>query len=214
AKETGVKDYVILRTVKLYKIKVKLDVKGSITEKETPTNSKTKPENYLLTEEDKKVIKITQVDIPLVSRPFKEFGMKLNLSEGEVINKLKSYLENGIMRRFVAILFHRNVGFKSNGMVVWKINKEKVDELGYKLASFKNVSHCYERTTNKNWKYNLFSMIHAKSSKDIENFVEKFAKEENIEDYKILYSTREFKKRRIKYFSDEFYRWENRYTKN
>ncbi len=214
ADKTNTKDYVILKTEKLFKIGVKLNFKN-LKEKET-VNFKTKGKNktnYKLTELDKEIIKTTQLDIPLVEQPFKVLAEKLNIKEDELISKLKFYKEIGIMRRFSAILYHRKVGFKANGMTVWKVPEEKTDEVGYKLASYKSVSHCYKRTTNEKWGYNIFAMIHSQSKDELEEFVNLISKDLGINNYKVLYSTREFKKQRIKYFSNEFYEWENRYSR-
>ncbi len=211
ARETGTEDYVILKTEKLFKIGVKLSF-SSVKEKEEKIERKKKKVDYNLTEEDKEIIKVTQNDIPLVSEPFKILAEEIDISEEKLLEKLNLYKEAGIMRRFAAILFHRKAGFKANGMTVWKVPEEKVEEIGYKLASYKAVSHCYKRTTNEKWQYNIFAMIHGKTKEEIEELVKEVSKEICIEDYKILYSTREFKKQRIKYFSEEFYKWEEKYV--
>ncbi len=211
AEITKVKDYVILKTEKLFKIGVKLNFKDT-KEKEDffPENKEKKAVN--LSKFDKEIIKITQKDIPLKERPFKVYADILGISEEDLIEKLRFYLQSGIMRRFAAILYHRKAGFKANGMTVWKVPENLVEEIGYKIASYRAVSHCYKRTTNEKWKYNLFAMVHAQSKEEIEELVEEISKETGIKEYKILYSTREFKKRRINYFSEDFYRWEEKYS--
>ncbi|WP_293448525.1 Lrp/AsnC family transcriptional regulator [Persephonella sp.] len=207
AEISDVDDYVILKTVKLYKIGVKLSFED-IREKDTVKRDDNKKNNINLTEIDKKIIKITQEDIPLVEKPFEILAQKADLPQEHIIQKLQFYKENGVMRRFAAILYHRKAGFKANGMTVWNVPPDREDEVGYKLASFRSVSHCYKRTTNEKWRYNIFSMIHGKTKEELENFVFDISQEIGIKDFKILYSTKEFKKRRIKYFSDQFYKWE------
>ncbi|SHK22012.1 hypothetical protein [Thermocrinis minervae] len=93
-----------------------------------------------------------------------------------------------------AILNHRKAGFAANGMVVWKVPEERVQEVGNYLAGFKGVSHCYERTTTDSWHYNLFSMVHGREAHEVQTFAERVSKELGIDDYRILFSTREFKK--------------------
>ena len=210
AEKNNIKQYAILRTEKLYKIGVKLDTEGT-KKKEKIKKTRTKI-NYQLQEEDKEIIKISQEDIPLVENPFEEYVRQLGISQDYLLGKLNLYLKAGLMRRFAAILYHRKVGFKANGMTVWNVPQEKIDELGYKLASYKAVTHCYKRTTNEHWRYPLFSMIHSQTKEELEEFVKDIAQEEGIQDYLILYSTTEFKKKRIKYFSDEFYNWESKYS--
>ncbi|MBK3332031.1 Lrp/AsnC family transcriptional regulator [Persephonella atlantica] len=209
AKQTGVEDYLILRTKKLFKIGVKLDYEN-LKEKESIKTEKKKESNlsFHLSSEDKKIISVTQEDIPLTERPFEVFSQTLGIDQQYLLDKLNTYKSQGLMRRFAAILFHRKAGFTTNGMVVWRVPEERIEEVGIKLASYKAVSHCYHRETSKNWHYNLFSMIHAKSQEDLEDFVKELSQEVEVRDFKILYSTREFKKKRIKYFSEEFYRWE------
>ncbi len=211
AKNVDAEDYVILKTEKLYKIGVKLSF-SDVKEKEEIEIKEKKEEVYNLTEEDKKIIKVTQKDIPVTERPFDFFAHELGIDVSYLIDKLNLYKKTGIMRRFAAILFHRKAGFKANGMTVWAVPDEITDNIGYRLASYKAVSHCYRRTTSEKWKYNIFAMVHAKTKEELESLVEEISEETGIKNYKILYSTREFKKKRIKYFSDEFYSWERKYS--
>jgi len=206
AEKTGVEKYVILRTKKFFKIGVKLNVKGSDKSKEEYREKKEAKRK--LSEEEKRIIKETQFDLPLTERPFKEQAEKLGLSEEELVGKLKQFKEEGFMRRFAGILNHRKAGFKANGMVVWKVPEDRVEEVGRILASYKAVTHCYLRNTNEYWHYNLFSMVHGKSKEEVEDIVSDMRRETGIDDYYILYSTKEFKKVRLKYFTEDYYRWE------
>jgi DNA-binding Lrp family transcriptional regulator len=96
-------------------------------------------------------------------------------------------------------------------MVVWDVEEARAEEIGERVAAYSAVSHCYLRPTYPSWPYSLFSMIHGKSRDEVEAVVEEIAKEIEPRDYRYLYSTREFKKQRIKYFSPEFAAWEERY---
>ena len=107
------------------------------------------------------------------------------------------------MRRFAAILRHRDAGFTANGMIVWKVPEEVINKVGYKLAEFPQVSHCYRRPTYPDWKFNIFSMIHARSIEAAEKIAKEISGIIKIYDYKILFSSREFKKERVKYFEEE-----------
>ena len=80
----------------------------------------------------------------------------LGISEDELFEKMKHYEDIGVMRRFAAILRHRQVGFTANGMIVWKVPEEKISDVGAKLGAFPQVSHCYERPTYPDWPYNVF----------------------------------------------------------
>ncbi len=89
------------------------------------------------------------------------------------------------MRRFAAILRHRQAGFTANGMIVWKIPEEKVDEKGLKIASFPQVSHCYRRPVYPDWEFNLFSMIHARTIEAAEKIAKEISSVIGIDNYKI-----------------------------
>ena len=114
--------------------------------------------------------------------------------------KAKEYEGIGIMRRFAAILRHRDVGFLANGMVVWNVPEDKIDEVGFKLAAFPQVSHCYRRPVYPDWRFNLFSMIHARTLQAAEKMAVEMSETIGVNDYQILFSSREFKKERVKYF--------------
>jgi len=206
AREVSAKEYAILRTVKTFKIGVRLNFE-TLYDREKEVPKVTEPKPVRLLPEEKEAIKLSQEDLPLKKRPFKEYALKMGISEEEFVRILKGLKEKDVMRRFSAILFHRRAGFKANGMTVWKVEKDKVNEVGRFFASFKAISHCYERTTSENWEYNLFTMIHGREYKEVEEFVKYLASESGLEDYKILFSKREFKKRRVKLFSEEFYKW-------
>ncbi|GIU70958.1 MAG: transcriptional regulator [Candidatus Nitrosocaldaceae archaeon] len=201
AKLDGVKKYRILPTIKLYKIGVKLDMldnddKPKAVDK--PTIKDLKP--IKLTERDKEFIRELQKDIELVKEPFNEPAKRLGITVEELLAKAKEYEKIGIMRRFAAILRHRDAGFTANGMIVWKVPEDRIDEVGYRVAAYKEVSHCYKRPTYEDWPYNLFSMVHARSKESCIKIAEEIAKDIKIDDYKILFSLREFKKERVKYY--------------
>ncbi len=208
AKLGGVKDYVILRTLKTYKIGVKLNYEELTEREEVEIRERGRAE---LSELEKEVIRASQKDVPLVKRPFRELAGKVGISEEQFVGTLRELKEKGVMRRFSAILFHRRAGFRANGMAVWKVPQERIDEVGYYLASFKSVSHCYRRTANEHWSYNLFSMIHGKTKEEVLSFVERVGNELGMKEWSVLFSTREFKKKRVELFSEEFYEWEKRY---
>lgn len=149
---------------------------------------------------DKCIIKKLQEDIPIVEEPYKVLAKELGIEEDELITRIKGYHESGILKRIAAVLYHREAGFKANAMVAWKVPEVSVDEAGNYMASLWEVSHCYERKICDNWEYNLFTMIHGKDKEQCENVIEDISDKIYIKDYKVLYSTREFKKSSMKYF--------------
>ncbi|NPA51333.1 MAG: Lrp/AsnC family transcriptional regulator [Aquificae bacterium] len=210
AQKAKIDKYVILKTVKFFKIGVKLNVQGTDLSKEKYKEKKTATRP--LTEEEKHIIKETQFDLPLKENPFEDLAKNLNISEQRLIDKLQQLKEEGFMRRFAGILNHRKAGFKANGMVVWEVPEEKVEQIGKILASYKAVTHCYLRTTNQYWKYNLFSMVHGKTKEEVYTVVDDMVKETGISNYHILFSTKEFKKVRLKYFIEDYYQWEQEHV--
>jgi len=149
---------------------------------------------------DKKIILRLQEDISITATPYKEISDELNMTEDELIHKMKTYSETGILKRIGAILYHRKAGFNANAMVVWKIDKEKLDDVGKYMASFSEVSHCYERQPCGSWDYNLYTMIHQRDRESCNKIIENIASAIGTENYKVLYSIKELKKTSMKYF--------------
>jgi DNA-binding Lrp family transcriptional regulator len=206
AKLDGVTKYRILPTLKLFKIGVRLDMVNGDPEDPTPTD---KPKNvervaFVPDERDKGFIRELQKDIEITAEPFNEPAKRLGITIDELFEKAKEYERIGVMRRFAAILNHRDAGFVANGMIVWKVPEERIDEVGMKLAEFPQVSHCYQRPLYDDWQYNIFSMVHARTKEACEKMGKKMSKHIGISDYRILFSSREFKKERVRYFEENY----------
>jgi siroheme decarboxylase len=198
----GVIKYRVLPTLKLYKIGVKLDMVNEDPDKPKPTDKvkDLNPEKVRLSERDKNFIRELQKDLAITSEPFKELADNLQISSSELFAKAQEYERLGIMRRFAAILRHRDAGFVANGMVVWHVPEDRIDEVGFKLAEFPQVSHCYRRPVYPDWRFNLFSMVHARTLDAAKKMAVEMSETIGIKDYQILFSSREFKKERVKYF--------------
>ena len=143
---------------------------------------------------DIRLLKSTQDGIPVISEPFKEIAKELRLSEDEVLNRLKSLRKEGVIRRFGASIGHRIIGISANAMCTWNVPDERVEEVGAIMAGFPEVTHCYERPRYPDWKYNLFTMIHAYTREECEKIAKEISITTGITDYSILFSEREFKK--------------------
>ena len=201
----GVLKYRLMPTLKLYKIGVRLDMVNSDAEKPEPTETvkEFNPGKIALTEQDKDFIRELQKDLEIIPEPFSKGAENLGVTTTELFLKAMEYEKKGVMRRFAAILRHRDAGFSANGMVVWNVPEEKVDEAGHKIASFPQVSHCYQRPIYTDWPFSLFSMIHARTIEAAETIAAEISNTIGIKDYRILFSSREFKKERIKYFEED-----------
>ncbi len=198
----GVIKHRVLPTLKLYKIGVRLDMVNKDPDKLAPTDKVKHPnqEKVQLNERDREFIRELQKDLAVVHEPFKELANSLGVTTAQLFAKAAEYENTGIMRRFAAILRHREAGFVANGMVVWQVPENRVDEVGFRLAAFPQVSHCYRRPVYPDWRFNLFSMVHARTLKAAEKIAIEMSETVGIKDYQILFSSREFKKERIKYF--------------
>lgn len=153
-----------------------------------------------LSELDKKIISRLQGDLPLVEFPFKQLAAEVGTTEEEVLERVQSYLDAGIMRRLGTILRHHLAGFTVNAMCCWVVPEEKVEETGNIMASFKEASHVYQRPTFHDWPYNLFTMLHGKSEEELQKVAAEISAQTGIKEYRLLYSTREYKKTSMKYF--------------
>jgi siroheme decarboxylase len=152
-----------------------------------------------LTAAEKKVARLIQLDIPLVSRPFRETGKACGLHEEEVLNITRLLLGEGYIRRFGAILRHQEAGFIRNALVIWSVPPEQMEKTGKTLAAFSFISHCYERRPSFQNKYNLFTMLHTQND-NIAAIIDKMAESINSRDFLILESIQEYKKISPEYF--------------
>jgi DNA-binding Lrp family transcriptional regulator len=198
----GINKVRLLPTIKLFKIGVKLDMVDDKKKDVAPTEEKKKIKEikFTPTEQDKEFIRQLQKDLEVVDRPFLKAAQSLGMTEEQIFEKLRYYEEIGVMRRYAAILRHRDVGFVANGMIVWRVPEQRIEEVGSVLGAFPQISHCYQRPVYADWPYNIFSMVHCKSIAEAESMAKEIQKHIQVDDYRILFSSREFKKTRVEYF--------------
>ena len=151
----------------------------------------------------KQVIQKLQDKLPLVPEPYKAIADEIGISEKELLDYIKELKNNKTLRRIGAVLNHRSVGFLANAMVVWFVPAERIKEVTDIMVSFPQVSHCYEREVLNNWKYNIYTMIHSDSFDLCDEIIKKVSQMTHINNYEVLYSTKELKKSSMKYFLDE-----------
>ena len=203
-----------LPALKLYKIGVYLDMTGERPPDATagqPAYAEARRTNMPLTERQITLLRELQKEIPLVERPFDGWAAAAGFSPAELLQETRGFVERGQMRRFAAVLHHRSAGFVANAMGVWKVpEKEDPDRYGAIMASFSAVSHCYRRPTYPDWPYALFSMIHGRTAGDCEKTLQAISMKTGLTEYKALYSSKEYKKTRIQYFTHEADEWEER----
>jgi len=207
---TGAESVRQLPTLRLFKIRMDLEMeKGTDTlAAAAETVDHREPEAIELSELDIAVIRATQGPMAVVPEPFAAPAAELGIGQDELLEQLESMRERRALRRVAAILFHRRAGFSANGMGVWRVPEERIVELGPRMASFRGISHCYQRPTYPDWPYSVFTMAHGRSKEECDAILDSIAEDTGIEDRRTLYSSTEFKKCRLRYFTDEHKRWE------
>jgi DNA-binding Lrp family transcriptional regulator len=211
AELTKADDYIMLPTLKLFKINVKLNTTGKDEKKEKV--KKVVHTEVEMTPLHHAIVQKAQYDIEMISEPFKKIIDELDIDYEKFFSILKELQEAGYMRRFASILNHRKAGFNANAMVVWDVDEAKGEEIGAIAAAFSAVSHCYLRPKYPNWQYNLFTMVHGKTREETNGIIAEMATEIESKSHMPLYSSREFKKVRIEYFTPADAAWEAKYIK-
>ena len=190
-----------LPAVRVFKIGFYLDIAGdNWTTPDTSSNCATiSYKDSDLSPNDRAIVNELQQDLPLIERPFDLTSARLSMDVSDLLNRCQSLMRCGIIRRFGASLRHTSLGFTANVMACWKVPPVMVETTGKKIAALREVSHCYERKTSPLWPYNLFAMIHASKKQTCQDRVDKLSQETELGEYILLFSTREFKKVRVRY---------------
>jgi DNA-binding Lrp family transcriptional regulator len=203
-----------LPTLQLYKIGVKLDMTGqTAADAKTEVLEHEKPERRpdmeapVLSDLEVATIRVVQEDLPLDPRPFKVQAEEIGTTEDELLAMLASFKERKLMRRFAAVMNHRSAGFKANAMGVWAVPEDELGEIGPRMAGFALVSHCYRRPTYEDWPYSVFTMVHGKNARECEETIAAIKGETGVDEYALLWSVKEYKKTRVKYFTPEWDAW-------
>jgi DNA-binding Lrp family transcriptional regulator len=210
AAKTGAESVRMLPTLKLFKIRMDLEMQQG-TDALSAQGEAVEPKELdpiALSDEDIAVIRATQGKMPAVEEPFAPAAERLGITQDEVFARLESLRERGGLRRVAAILFHRRAGFSANGMGVWEVPEPDILSIGRRMAAFRGISHCYQRPTYADWPYSVFTMAHGRSKEECDAILDSIAEETGITGRATLYSSTEFKKIRMLYFTDEFKAWE------
>jgi DNA-binding Lrp family transcriptional regulator len=207
---TGAESIRQLPTLKLFKIRMDLEMEGATPElaaagaAEAPRELEKQPYDDF----DVAVIRATQGHQAVVPEPYTAPAADLGVPVPRLLDHMAGMAERGILRRVAAILFHRRAGFSANGMGVWKVPDERIAELGPRMAAVRGISHCYQRPTYEDWPYSVFTMAHGRSKEECDAILDSIAADTGIDERATLYSSTEYKKVRLLYFTDAFQRWE------
>jgi siroheme decarboxylase len=211
---TGAESIRELPTLRLFKIRMDLEMEKG-TDALSTAGEEAAPaqlDPIELSEEDIATIRATQGPMPVVPEPYAPAAERLGTTQEEVLRRLEDLRERGGLRRVAAILFHRRAGFSANGMGVWKVPEDKILETGIEMAAFRGISHCYERPTYADWPYSVFTMAHGRSKEECDAILTSISEKTGITERATLYSSTEFKKVRMLYFTGEFERWEREHA--
>jgi DNA-binding Lrp family transcriptional regulator len=210
AELTGAESVRQLPTLRLFKIRMDLEMEKGTDALATVAEAvdHKEPEAIELSDLDIAVIRATQGPMDPVAEPYAGAATELGMPVAELLDHLEDMRERRALRRVAAILFHRRAGFSANGMGVWKVPEERILELGPRMASFRGISHCYQRPTYADWPYSVFTMAHGRSKDECDAILDSIAADTGIEERRTLYSSTEFKKIRMLYFTGAHAEWE------
>jgi DNA-binding Lrp family transcriptional regulator len=211
---TGAESVRQLPTLKLFKIRMDLEMEGG-TEALASAGVAQEPaelEKQPFDDFDVAVIRATQGDLPVAPEPYAPAAAQLGVPVERLLDHMTGMRERGLLRRVAGILYHRRAGFSANGMGVWKVPDERIAELGPQMAAFRGISHCYQRPTYRDWPYSIFTMAHGRSQEECDAVLDSIAEGTGIQERATLYSSTEYKKVRLLYFTDDFRRWEREHA--
>jgi DNA-binding Lrp family transcriptional regulator len=147
-----------------------------------------------------------QTPLPLEPFPFATLAKQAGVEPAKLLAFAKLHL-GGAIRRYVGTLRHRKLGVRENGMVTWRVPDERIEEVGWRLAEAPEVSHCYARSAIEGFPYTLYSMVHGPDRESCRAIADRLASQTGLDDYAVLFSEREFKKTRLRYFLPELDDW-------
>lgn len=205
-------------TLRLFKIGVVLDLVGqrdvtSASEANHYTAEDRRiAQQYPITDGDLPVIRALQTDITIEPRPFDRLAEAAGRSVDALLDAGHELIRRRQMRRYAAVLRHREAGFVANCMVCWQVADAEVETVGTALAKFDAVSHCYLRPAYEDWPYNVYTMIHGQSRDECLSIVEALRSNTGLLEPQVLWSTREFKKTRVRYFTGQTEEWERQHA--
>ena len=204
-RDTGLDTFHSLPALAVYKIRVVFDLQdnGAAPYEIAAASPTSSDPTVELNDQQKHLVRLLQDDLPLTPEPFAPVAARLGWSVDRVLEQIRQWLDLGVIRRFGAVVRHHQIGFTANGMAVFDIPSDRIDEAGRRLAEYPQVSHCYHRPSLPGWPYNLFAMVHGRSETEVRELAAEMARAVDAEHSDVLFSITEFKKTSNRYFLDE-----------
>ena len=211
-RETGAESMRELPTLTLFKINMNLEMEGgtealaAAVDAAPPRELEAQPYD----ETDIEVIRALQGPMEVGDRPYDAAAEAVGMDPSVFLEHLSGMVDRKLLRRVAAILFHRRAGFSANGMGVWRVPEDEIQETGRRMAAFRGISHCYQRPTYPDWPYSVFTMAHGRSKEECDAVLDSIAEECGLAgpDRATLYSSTEYKKVRLHYFTPDYAEWE------
>ena len=203
-----------LPTLTMFKINMNLEMEGGTDKLAAPVEAVDPQPREAVPIDDFDVEVIRALQGPMEVRPdaYAPAAERLGIPVEQLLSHLAGMIDRKLLRRVAAILFHRRAGFSANGMGVWKVPEDRIAELGPRMAAVRGVSHCYRRPTYPDWPYSVFTMAHGRSKEECDAVLDGVAAVCGLSgaDRSTLYSSTEFKKIRLHYFTPDYADWEHR----
>ena len=211
---SGAQSTRLLPAIRMFKLGVKLDMDQSPGDTRTTDDgpaddgAEIRAAETPPTAAEIPAVQAFQEPFPIIARPFDRAAGLHGFPSAEALLEVGEELRRRMaLRRFSAVLRHREAGFKANGMVVWKASPAECLRAGPLMATFAKVSHCYQRPTFDDWPYSLFTMIHGRTSEEVQECIAALQNVTGLSEYRVLYSSVEYKKARVRYFTDQWDVW-------
>jgi DNA-binding Lrp family transcriptional regulator len=209
---TGAESIRQLPTLILFKINMNLEMEGG-TEELAAAAEAAPPrelERQPYDDRDVAVIRALQGPMEVTARPYDAAAAEVGIGTGDFLDHLRGMVDRKLLRRVAAILYHRRAGFSANGMGVWRVPEEEILQVGSRMAAVRGISHCYQRPTYEDWPYSVFTMAHGRSKEECDAILDGIADDHDLHgsDRAVLYSSTEYKKVRLHYFTDDYADWE------
>jgi len=209
ARLTDVEAYHPLRYTMIFKLGVNFDLVSR--RNTTPPAVLCTPDPHWPTEREQRLYRLLQTPLPLCERPFARLVAHTDVDEQELLEFGRRRLGNSI-RRYVGTFLHRRIGVHGNGMAVWRVDEERLPQVGRAFSQIPEVSHCYARNTIAGFPYNFYAMLHGPDRQSIVELATRLTDANGLSDPLLLFSTHEYKKCRLRYFQPELDAWWERHA--
>jgi len=206
AADCGARRTLILPTLTRYKLHVRFGDERDAGETTAPRSMGVPPQ---FSESQTLAVRALQVDLPVQADPFSPLAELADTSVEGLLRHAADFQRIGVLRRYAAVLHHRQAGAAANLLVAWEVVDETaVDAAGAACAALPQVSHCYHRARASDWSFDLYTMIHGPSGAHCLDTVQTIIARTGLHHRQELWTTAEFKKQRVKLLGPEERQWE------